>query len=276
MTNPLVAAYRKPALYVSLPSGGKYYTDKPKLSVDGELAVYAMTARDELLYKTPDALFNGEATFAVLRSCCPDVIDPEQMPVNDLLVVLLGIRQATHGSELSVDIKCPACQELNMLAVDSNRLLSTVSQNQVSDKLVLENNFTIHVKPYSLRDRTLLQIQQVKQQKMIQSLTASDLTEEQRSEQFGKTFIELANLTVDLISNCIYAVRPPEGEEITDQVIIKEWLQSITKDDYDMLRSTVDAVSDDCIDTNLTANCQHCSHEWKTKIDLDVANFFAG
>ena len=49
MTNPLIQAYRKPALYVSLPSGGKFYDPKPKLSVDGELAIYAMTARDELI-----------------------------------------------------------------------------------------------------------------------------------------------------------------------------------------------------------------------------------
>lgn len=276
MTNPLVAAYRKPALYVSLPSGGKYYSEKPKLSVDGELAIYAMTARDELLYKTPDALFNGEATFAVLRSCCPDVIDPEQMPVNDLLVVLLAIRQATHGRSLDVDIKCPKCQELNMLAVDANKLLTTVKPNTASDKIVFDNGFTIHVKPYSLKDRTLLQIQQVKQQKMIQALTASDLDEEQRSEQFGKTFIELANLTVDLIANCIYAVRPPEGEEITDQDMIKEWMQSITKADYESLRTSIESISDDCIDTNLKATCQSCAHEWSTNIDLDVANFFAG
>jgi len=53
--NPLIAAYKKPALYVALPSKGKWYDPKPKLSVDGELAVYAMSARDELITKTPDA-----------------------------------------------------------------------------------------------------------------------------------------------------------------------------------------------------------------------------
>ena len=64
MTNPLLKAYRSSSLYISLPSGGKFYKEKPKLSADGELAVYAMTARDELITKTPDALFNGEATHA--------------------------------------------------------------------------------------------------------------------------------------------------------------------------------------------------------------------
>ena len=73
MTNPLIQAYRKPALYIALPSKGNFYKKKPKLSIDNELAVYAMTARDELITKTPDALFNGEATISLIRSCCPDI-----------------------------------------------------------------------------------------------------------------------------------------------------------------------------------------------------------
>ena len=89
MSNPLISAYRKPALYINLPSNGKYYDPKPKLSVDGELAVYAMTARDELITKTPDALFNGEATFSLIASCCPDIANPRQIPVNDLMVIML-------------------------------------------------------------------------------------------------------------------------------------------------------------------------------------------
>ena len=128
MTNPLIQAYRKPALYVSLPSGGKYYNEKPKLSVDGELAIYSMTARDELISKTPDALFNGEATFSLIASCAPDIGDPHEMPVNDLMVVLIAIRLASYGDDISVDIKCPECDFLNQLAVSTNALLATVTE----------------------------------------------------------------------------------------------------------------------------------------------------
>ena len=105
MTNPLINAYRKPALYIPLPSTGRFYKTKPKLSVDNELAVYAMTARDELITKTPDALFNGEATISLLKSCCPDITEPESMPVGDLLVILIGIRQASYGKNIEMDVK---------------------------------------------------------------------------------------------------------------------------------------------------------------------------
>ena len=58
--NPLEGYFRKPAIFIELPSRGNYYKDKPKLSADNELAVFGMTANDELHLKNPDALLIGE------------------------------------------------------------------------------------------------------------------------------------------------------------------------------------------------------------------------
>jgi|TARA_R110002074_G_scaffold22542_8_gene68697 hypothetical protein len=276
MSNPLISAYRKPTLYISLPSGGQYYDPKPKLSVDGELAIYAMTARDELISKTPDALFNGEATAALITSCCPDIANATQIPINDLLVILLGIRQASYGRSLDVDVKCPECEEMNMLSLDGARLLGAFATQDHSNKLELDNKFTVHVKPYNLEDRTLLQIQQVKQRKMIDDLTSEEIPEGDRADMFGRTFIDIAELTIELIANCIYAVKAPESEEITDSEMIKEWLQSITKADYDVIKERVDELSDSGFNSKFKAQCQSCEHTWETDIDLDIANFFEG
>lgn len=275
MTNPLLKAYRKPSLYISLPSGGKFYKEKPKLSADGELAVYAMTARDELITKTPDALFNGEATHALITSCCPDIPDANDVPVNDLLVILLAIRQATYGRDLNMDMNCPSCEELNMLAVDGAAMLGRVKKLTASENVDLDNGFVVGLKPYNLQDRTLLQIQQVQQRKMIDSIVNADVDEEQRSKIFGEAFIDIAELTVKLINNCITQVKTEE-DDITDSDIIGEWLQNITKADYDLIKDQVEKLSDPCLDTTLTAKCQHCGHEWKTEINLDIANFFEG
>ena len=274
--NPLVAAYKKPAVYISLPSGGKYYDPKPKLSVDNELAIYPMTARDELITKTPDALFNGEATVSLLESCCPDIPNPRQIPVNDLLVLMLAIRQATHGANLDVDVNCESCGELNLMTVDSNRMLASIKPNETDPELKLANSFKLEIKPYNLEDRTLLQIQQIKQQKMLASLASAELEDSVRSKMFGETFVELAELTVELIANCIVSVQAPETEKISDRAMILEWLKSISKADYDAIKEKVEALSDSNMDTDFKAKCQHCNHEWKTTIELDLANFFAG
>lgn len=276
--NPLITAYKTPSLYVSLPSNGNFYTEKPKLSVDGELAIYPMTAKDEIISKTPDALFNGEATIALLESCCPDITNPRSTPVNDLLVLLLAIRQASYGDDLDVDIKCPECDHLNMLSVNINNLLSTVGHNTIEDTLTIttnNNEFIMKLKPYNIEDRTLLQLQQIKQEKMIQSLTDINLSDYERNQKFGETFVEITKLTIDLLSNCIVSVTIDDNE-VTDRNTINEWLQTITKDDYDELRRHIEKMSESGINNKFNATCQNCNHEWKTDIELDMANFFAG
>jgi hypothetical protein len=56
--NPLSDYFRQPGTYITLPSNGRFYKDKLTLSDSGELAIYPMTAKDELRLKNPDALFN--------------------------------------------------------------------------------------------------------------------------------------------------------------------------------------------------------------------------
>ena len=277
MTNPLIQAYRKPALYIPLPSGGKFYTNLPKLSIDNELAVYAMTARDELITKTPDALFNGEATISLIRSCCPDIEDPESMPVGDLLVILVGIRQASYGKNIDMDVKCPKCDFDNQLTLDANIMISKVIDTESIDQSVsLPSNFKIVCNPYTLRDTTTLQVQQIKQQKMIEGLGNEALDDGARNDLFGKTFVEIAELTVALITHSIVSVQGKDTEVITDKDLIKEWLQNITRADYDIIKGKVEELSESGLETEFNANCQDCGHTWKTSVDLDIANFFAG
>ena len=276
MINPLIQAYRKPALYIPLPSGGRFYKNPPKLSIDNELAVYAMTARDELITKTPDALFNGEATVSLIRSCCPDIVDPDSLPVGDLLVILVGIRQASYGTSIDMDVKCPKCNEDNQLTLDANVLLSKTVTTPTDQDVTLPSDFKIVCNPYTLRDRTLLQVQQIKQQKMIQGLGDAALDDTERQDLFGKTFVEIAELTVALITNSITSVQGKDTDVISGKDTIREWLQTISKKDYDIIKAKVEELSESGLETEFNASCQACEHTWKTSVDLDIANFFEG
>ena len=78
--NPLSKYYRQPSIYITLPSKGKYYSKEVlKTTTTGELAVLPMTAKDELAFKTPDALMGGQATVDVIKSCIPNIKDPWQL-----------------------------------------------------------------------------------------------------------------------------------------------------------------------------------------------------
>jgi len=80
-TNPLSKYFRQPALYINLPSEGRWYPDGGvEIPVTGSVPIYAMTAKDEITMKTPDALLNGAATVSVIESCCPAIKDAWKMP----------------------------------------------------------------------------------------------------------------------------------------------------------------------------------------------------
>ena len=279
MSNPLISAYRKPSLYIDLPSGGRYYDPAPKLSADGELAVYAMTARDELITKTPDALFNGEASVSLIQSCCPDIPNPRQIPVNDLMVIMLAIRQASYGSEIEVEVDCPQCSHKNNVAINCQAIIdNAVSKPQPSNVMTINDGFEITLNPYSLEDRNTIQIQQIKQVKMIEGLQNANMDDQQRQEMFGKTFVEMAELTVDLVTNCVDSVRTPgsDSEAVSDKDTIREWLQNITSSDYEQIKSKVDELSNDGVNNMFKVQCESCEHKWETEVELDVTNFFAG
>lgn len=72
--NPLKKYFRQPKVYVTLPSKGEYWPDGTiEIPESGEFPIYAMTAKDELAMKTPDALLNGQATVDVIQSCVPNI-----------------------------------------------------------------------------------------------------------------------------------------------------------------------------------------------------------
>ena len=66
--NPLRQYFRRPAVYISLPSKGEGYSvDELELPETTELPVYPMTAIDEITARTPDALFNGTAVVELIK-----------------------------------------------------------------------------------------------------------------------------------------------------------------------------------------------------------------
>ena len=83
--NPLAGLMRQPKIYIKLPSGGEFW---PKGSIDmpenGELPVFSMTAKDELMIKIPDALVNGQAIVDVIQNCIPSIKNAWSTPNIDL------------------------------------------------------------------------------------------------------------------------------------------------------------------------------------------------
>ena len=107
--NPLQKYFRQPKIYIKLPSNGKWYPNGSLEVTDNmEFPVYAMTARDELMFKTPDALLNGQSTVDVIQSCVPSIKNAWDVPTLDIDTLLVAIRIATYGEKLELTSKIPS------------------------------------------------------------------------------------------------------------------------------------------------------------------------
>ena len=142
MTNPLQNYFRKPEIYMKLPSQGRWYPPGVlELNEAGEVGIMAMTARDEMIVRTPDALLNGQATVDVIKSCVPAISDPWCIPQMDIDTILLGIRIATYGSGMDFTTAPPGIALTQEVKVDLNKLVSMIKIGEETGALsfMLEN-----------------------------------------------------------------------------------------------------------------------------------------
>lgn len=272
--NPLANWYRQPKIYVKLPSQGKFYPQGSlDVSTSGEYAVYAMTAKDELMFKTPDALLSGQSTVEVIKSCIPAIQDPWLMPSIDLDFALIAIRIATYGEMMEVGSVCPHCKADNDYEVNLNQWLQLFNNFEFGD-VVAYDPLLIHIRPYSYKESTKTSIKTMEQQKIFGIVNDESISDEEKLERFGTSFVKLTELTVDIISDCITKIETPNGAT-TDKRQIKEFINNCSKDVFDSISKHLSQMKERIeLKTNNVA-CGECGGTFDLPITMDQSNFFA-
>ena len=150
MSNPLSKYYRTPKLYVQVPSLGKFYSeDVLVLPENKELPVFAMTAKDEMIMKNPDALLNGEAVAQVIASCVPAVKKPRSLVSNDIDALLIAIQAATSGDDIDISTECPECSEPVSGVASIEQALQNMTVIEETYKFTTPNDLIIEVRPFT-------------------------------------------------------------------------------------------------------------------------------
>jgi len=226
--NPLQKYFRQPKVYVTLPSNGKYYpTGALKMTETGEFPVFAMTAKDELTMKTPDALLNGQATVDMIRSCVPNIIDPWSMPSIDLDAVLIAIRIATYGENLEITTKIPKIGDTKEYSVDLRNILSKLVSVSFDDTLTV-GNMTVQLRPLTYREFTKSSLKTFEEQRIFRLVNDEKIPEEEKLAKFNESFSKLTTMTVDMIANSIRSITFDETM-VEDQNHILEFIQNSDK-----------------------------------------------
>jgi hypothetical protein len=271
--NPLANYFRQPKLYIQLPSHGNFYPEGAlDSSQNDEYAVFAMTAKDELMFKTPDALMNGQATVEVIKSCVPAIKQPWLMPSIDIDAVLIAIRIASYGESMEVNSGCPECGHHNEYNLDLLSFLDKSNGFTYKDTVSV-GQLTIKLRPYNYKELTKAAIKTFEQQKLISIVTNEDLSEEDKIAKFGESFVNLTRLTVDVVVNCIESVETPDGI-VSDKEMIREFMENTSSEIFNLVNDQVREMKDLMALKAHDVECQECSHKFTVEVAMDQTNFF--
>lgn len=272
--NPLSNYFRQPKIFLKLPSQGEFYPQGAlDVSSTGEYPVYAMTAKDELILKTPDALLNGQATVELIRSCIPAIKDPWQMPSIDLDAALMAIRVATYGKDMEVSASCPACDHVNDYVFDIVMYLNQVQSFQYKSQIDLPP-LKINIRPYNYKESTKAAMRALEQQRIFATVNDETLPEEEKIERFGQSFLKLTELTVDIVCGCISSIETPEGI-VDDKNLIQDFINNSTSEIFNTINNHVTEMKNKIELKTQKVACNECEHNYEINITMDQSNFFA-
>jgi hypothetical protein len=277
--NPLRKYFRQPKLYTTLPSRGKFYPDGVlSMPETGELPVFAMTAKDELLMKTPDALLNGQATVDVIKSCVPDIKDPWKMPSVDLDAVLVAIRIATYGEKLEITTKVPKLGEDRMFEIDLRKILNGLVTPQYENTLSI-NDIDVELRPLSYREFTDSNLKTFEEQRIFALVNDNEMDDATKLSRFNASFKKLTDLTVTMMSKSIAKLTIGDTV-VTNQDHISEFIDNVDKEFFKDItdhleqqrkKFAIEPIKVQSPDEDIAAGAPET---WEVPITFDQSNFF--
>lgn len=235
--NPLSGFMRQPKIYITLPSRGAYW---PKNTItipeNGELAVYSMTAKDELAFKTPDALLNGQAIVDVIQSCIPAIKDAWKTPNTDLDLILIAIRIATYGEMMDVSHTVPGTDEEVEHQIDLRIVMDQLLSGLWEEAVEINDQLTCFVHPLTYKHVTMTGIKAFETQRLMQAVNDDAISDEKKLEIFNQSFNKMTDITIDLMADSISSIQTPETV-VKEPAYIREFLQNADKDVFQKIQA---------------------------------------
>lgn len=279
--NPLQKYFRQPKIYIRLPSSGNFYPPGAlERTENGEYPIYSMTAKDEIMIKTPDALLNGQATVEVIQSCVPNIKDAWKVPSIDIDALLVAIRIASYGETLDVTTVVPGIDETKTYETDLRLILDKLLNATFDPVCDISSDLTVHLRPLTYAEFTKNSIRTLEEQRIMRIVNDEKMSESDKLEQFGLSFRKLTEVTIGMISQGIDKVITPDGP-VDDPEFIKEFIDNADKSILTAIITHLDkerkkfAIEPFRVQPTEDEQSRGAPKEFEVPITLDQSNFFA-
>jgi len=241
--NPLVSFMRQPKIYIRLPSGGEYWPNNSLVvSENEEYPVYSMTAKDELMLKIPDAVISGQAVVEVIQHCMPNIKNAWMVPSIDLDVILIAIRLATYGEQMTTPITIG--EDTVDYVVDLRVVMDNLQQQITWDPVVsINDDLTVFVRPMNYKQISEGAVKTFETQKILQLVNNESMSEEDKLAAFKDSFNKLTDITIGMVQSSIYRVDSSQGSTENTE-FIKEFVDNVDKDLFNAVQTHVEALKE--------------------------------
>jgi hypothetical protein len=209
----------------------------------------------------------------VIQSCVPNIKDAWAIPSTDVDTLLIAIRIASYGHEMEFATTCPACQETSERTLDLRTTLDALRAPDYAAS-IKHNDLEIYFRPLSyknLNDNSQLQFEQ---QKLLQVIPDSTISEADKMTALTRAFKQLTEITVRSLSISIISIRTPQAL-VSEQPYIEEFLKNCDKDLFNQIRDHVLQLREQSELQPLNVTCNSCKNQYEQALTLDMTSFFA-
>lgn len=275
INNPLKQYYRQPTVYVKLPSQGQWWNaDDIDIPHNGELAIYPMSARDEILIKTPDALMNGQSIVSVIQSCCPQIRNAWSMPSVDVDTLLIAIRIATYGNNMQFDSSCRHCEHKNTHEVELGTTLEGMRCPDFTE-LVYYQDLKIKLRPAKFFLTNRINQINFEEQKMLSAVNNADISTEQRSEIILASMNRIIDIGIESCVNSTAWIEMPDGNRVDGGELIKDFYQNAEQSVLKLIQDSVLTRVQQVKTPPFQLQCDNCHGDYQADLEFNYSNFFA-
>jgi len=269
--NPLEQFFRQPKIFIKLPSQGVYNEPGTISGDSSNMPVYSMTAMDEIIAKTPDALFSGESMVRMIQSCVPGIKNAWDISILDTDLVFAAIRIATYGNMITVTHSCSSCDQAHEYELDLSMVVEHFSKCQYNNSLPLEK-FTIRTRPINYKRQTDMQIQRYQMNKQLIQLDLLEESED-KQRQINEMFTRIATLQTEFFIDSVESIDTGK-QVVTEKTHITEFMRNCDRTIYDAIKKHIETNQATWTVPEYKVKCTECNADDVIRVSLDQSNFF--
>ena len=256
VTNPLLERIKMPGETFTLPSGGLFYehNELNESVSNAEIHVHPMTAIDEILLKTPDLLFSGQAIVQVFNHCIPQVNKPMELLAKDVDFLLVCLRKVSFGQKMELEHthSCEGAKEHSYIVDIDDFIRGSIKIEPVTYKskfrVELDNHQVVNMSPIRFKDYI----------RIMQIVDNEKLTPE-----------DIKNDMVESLTNVIRSV-----DEIVNPEFISQWLDALDAGGVRKITGQIEKMANWGPTFKTTITCKDCGKNIEITPPMNPIAFF--